>query len=625
MKNRVLFAASLWLTLILNASAQTPTSLGWRIGGQNVTNDQNFVMTGNTPDATNERALTGSSTITVTDNGPNSTIVLSVNGPLIPTAGGTGQSTTTVGDLLVGAAANTWAKLTMGSALQVLRVNAAGTALEYADPTSGGTVTDFSAGNLSPLFTTSEATTTTTPALTFSLSNADAHKFFGNNTGSTGAPDFVSITMDDLPAEVGTVESFSAGDLSPLFTTSEATATTTPALSFTLSTQAANKVFAGPTNGADAAPTFRSLVTADLPAGVGTVTSFSAGDATGLFTTAEADATTTPALTFSLTNAGAYTFWGNNTSGSAAPSYVAINAASLPQATRMFGGHGSATSMRTLPTSGTLTGDYVYIGNYTTTNTITCNRCRWFITGTVTISHAITVNTELKGGLGSAATAGAAAGSGSGLGGGNWGSPSNAAANNIVGGGGGGFGGAGGDGGSSTASEFGGKGGRAYDILHSLCGSGGAGGTGAGGGGAGGDGGGGFYLEATGNITIDANITAAGGDGTDTSAGSAAAGGAGSGGGIDIRSLGTVTINAARTISAVGGTGGDAGGATDAAGGGGGGGYVAIHGSSVTNNGSVTVTGGNAGTGNAGGSTPTAGAAGTSLLESTVWPIRSAP
>ena len=62
-----------------------------------------------------------------------------------------------------------------------------------------GTVTSFSAGLLSPLFTTSVATSTTTPALSFSLSNASAHKFFGNNTGSTAAPGFQSIGTGDLP------------------------------------------------------------------------------------------------------------------------------------------------------------------------------------------------------------------------------------------------------------------------------------------------------------------------------------------------------------------------------------------------------------------------------------------
>ena len=64
----------------------------------------------------------------------------------------------------------------------------------------------------------------------------------------------------------GSVTSFSSGNLSPLFTTSVATPTTTPALSFSLNTQNANTVFAGPTSGGAAAPTFRALVAADLPA-----------------------------------------------------------------------------------------------------------------------------------------------------------------------------------------------------------------------------------------------------------------------------------------------------------------------------------------------------------------------
>jgi len=60
----------------------------------------------------------------------------------------------------------------------------------------------------------------------------------------------------------GTVTSFSAGTLSPLFTTSVATATTTPALSFTLSNVAAGLVYAGPKTGAAAAPSFKQLKTA---------------------------------------------------------------------------------------------------------------------------------------------------------------------------------------------------------------------------------------------------------------------------------------------------------------------------------------------------------------------------
>lgn len=56
----------------------------------------------------------------------------------------------------------------------------------------GGSVTSFSSGNLSPLFTTTVATATTTPALSFSLTNAGANTYFGNATGSTGAPTYTA-------------------------------------------------------------------------------------------------------------------------------------------------------------------------------------------------------------------------------------------------------------------------------------------------------------------------------------------------------------------------------------------------------------------------------------------------
>ena len=55
-----------------------------------------------------------------------------------------------------------------------------------------GTVTSFSAGNLSPLFTTSVATSTSTPALTFTLSNAPAYSVYGNSTGTSGGPGFTA-------------------------------------------------------------------------------------------------------------------------------------------------------------------------------------------------------------------------------------------------------------------------------------------------------------------------------------------------------------------------------------------------------------------------------------------------
>lgn len=50
-----------------------------------------------------------------------------------------------------------------------------------------------------------------------------------------------------------------------IFTVSNSPVTTTGTLTATLADQAANKVFAGPSTGADAAPTFRSLTATDIP------------------------------------------------------------------------------------------------------------------------------------------------------------------------------------------------------------------------------------------------------------------------------------------------------------------------------------------------------------------------
>lgn len=90
-------------------------------------------------------------------------------------------------------------------------------------------------------------------------------------TGSAWAPASGSGT--------GSVTSFSASALSPLFTTSTATPTTTPALSFSLNTQSANLIFAGPSSGAAAAPTFRALGLTDLPSTLAQFTgAITAGD-----------------------------------------------------------------------------------------------------------------------------------------------------------------------------------------------------------------------------------------------------------------------------------------------------------------------------------------------------------
>lgn len=67
----------------------------------------------------------------------------------------------------------------------------------------GGSVTQVNpatgVGTLAPLAHFGFSNQTTTPLLTLTLDNAAAHKFFGNNTGSTAAPDYESIGTGDLP------------------------------------------------------------------------------------------------------------------------------------------------------------------------------------------------------------------------------------------------------------------------------------------------------------------------------------------------------------------------------------------------------------------------------------------
>jgi hypothetical protein len=73
-------------------------------------------------------------------------------------------------------------------------------------------VTDFSAGDLSPLFTTSEATTTTTPALTFSLSNTTQYKVFGRSASGSGAPSYIDLDTAFIPNFYTKVRSLSSLD-----------------------------------------------------------------------------------------------------------------------------------------------------------------------------------------------------------------------------------------------------------------------------------------------------------------------------------------------------------------------------------------------------------------------------
>jgi len=109
-------------------------------------------------------------------------------------------------------------------------------------------------------------------------------------------------------------------------------------LAITKANQSANQVYAGPSGGGPVAPGFRALVTADLPAGTGTVTSvaYTLAVPAALFNAAgiagsPVTTTGTIAVTLSLANQAANAIFGGPSSGGAAPpTFRALVPADMP-------------------------------------------------------------------------------------------------------------------------------------------------------------------------------------------------------------------------------------------------------------------------------------------------------
>ncbi len=119
-----------------------------------------------------------------------------VRGGNPPTASEMSQDVTTSGSnvaTVVGLKANILPSLVNGY------LQWTGSAWAFGTPSGSGTVTTFSAGNLSPIFTSSVVNPASAPALSFSLSNAGANTVFGNCTGSTAAPSYCSLVAGMLP------------------------------------------------------------------------------------------------------------------------------------------------------------------------------------------------------------------------------------------------------------------------------------------------------------------------------------------------------------------------------------------------------------------------------------------
>lgn len=129
----------------------------------------------------------------------------------------------------------------------------------------------------------------------------------------------------------GTVTSVGLNTLPAQFGSNSGPITTSGSLGFTNVHQSANRILAGPTSGGAANPTYRALVSADLPAGLGSVTSVGLNTLPAQFGSNSGPVTSSGSLGFSNVFQLAHTFLAGPASGSAAnPAYRAIAAADVP-------------------------------------------------------------------------------------------------------------------------------------------------------------------------------------------------------------------------------------------------------------------------------------------------------
>jgi hypothetical protein len=202
-------------------------------------------------------------------------------------------------------------------------------------PVGTGTVTSVALTVPGVLLSVSGSPVTSSGTLAVSLVTQTANTVLaGPTTGGPSTPTFRSLVAADLPAGTGTVTSVTLTVPGALLSVAGSPVTSSGTLAVSLVTQTANTLLAGPTTGGPALPTFRSLVTADLPAGTGTVTSVAASVPASLLSVSGSPVTTSGTLGFSLVSQSPNTvFAGPSTGGSDVPSFRPLVTADLPAGT----------------------------------------------------------------------------------------------------------------------------------------------------------------------------------------------------------------------------------------------------------------------------------------------------
>ena len=191
--------------------------------------------------------------------------VVTLAGKLVIANGGTNSTSTPTAGAVPYGTGTAYAFTAAGTAGQVLTSAGAGVPT-WTTPTTG-TVT--SVGLAMPVqFAVTNSPVTSSGTLTAAWNTQSANVLLAGPASGAGAvPTFRALTTADLPAlpyGTGTVTSV-ALTLPSIISVSGSPITTSGTLAGTLTTQSVNSIFAGPSSGAAAAPTFRALTTTDIP------------------------------------------------------------------------------------------------------------------------------------------------------------------------------------------------------------------------------------------------------------------------------------------------------------------------------------------------------------------------
>jgi hypothetical protein len=237
----------------------------------------------------------------------------------------------------------------------------------------------FSAANLTSFPTLNQSTTgnaTTATTSTNLAGGAAGEVAFQTAVGTTG---FTAVgttgqvlssngagtpTWIAAPATGVTSVALSDGSTAPIYTISGSPVTGSGTLTFTLATETANKVFAGPTTGTAAQPTFRAIVAADIPT-LNQNTTGTAANVTGTVLVANGGTgdtsftayapilggtTSTGVLQQSTTGMGTSGYVLTSTGSSSVPTWQVVASASPATYTRTAGTGDNTTVLFTTPT-----------------------------------------------------------------------------------------------------------------------------------------------------------------------------------------------------------------------------------------------------------------------------------